>query len=230
MKREFGVKLIEEYFAHKVELTEVIDTSGAYIPGHGTPTVILVGIRRSGPGRRATIRTVRSVQGEPSVPENAKNGLVWNAILTQIDQPSSVSPWVSTADLNRGRYFGKQPWILADGGLEIIEEINKNCSGRVGDRALRVGFYGDSHADEAFFIENGGPLTTQPENLLLARSQRGEQVRDWCLSGTEFAVFPYDEDRSLLSADQLPLSFVRHFWIIRTDLWARTIGSGKTYS
>ena len=43
MKREFGTKLIEEYFAHKVELTEVIDTSGAYIPGHGTPTVILVG-------------------------------------------------------------------------------------------------------------------------------------------------------------------------------------------
>ena len=230
MKREFGVKLIEEYFAHKVELTEVIDTSGAYIPGHGTPTVILVGIRRSGPGRRATIRTVRSVQGEPSAPENAKNGFVWNAILTQIDQPSSVSPWVSTADLNRDRYFGKQPWILTDGGLEIIEEINKNCSGRVSDRVLRVGFYGDSHADEAFFIENGGPLTAQPENLLLARSQRGEQVRDWCLSGTEFAAFPYDKDRSLLNADQLPLSFVRHFWIIRTDLWARTIGSGKTYS
>ena len=230
MKREFGIKLIEEYFAHKVELTEVIDTSGAYIPGHGTPTVILVGMRRSGSGRRATIRTVRSVQGEPSAPENAKNGFVWKAILTQIDQPSSVSPWVSTADLNRERYFGKQPWILADGGLEIIEEINKNCSGRVGDRVLRVGFYGDSHADDAFFIENGGPLTTQPENLLLARSQRGEQVRDWCLFGTEFAAFPYDENHSLLNADQLPLSFVRHFWIIRTDLWARTLGSGKTYS
>ena len=29
-----------------VELTEVIDTSGAYIPGHGTPTVILVGRNR----------------------------------------------------------------------------------------------------------------------------------------------------------------------------------------
>ncbi len=27
----------------QVELTEIIDTSGAYIPGHGTPTVILVG-------------------------------------------------------------------------------------------------------------------------------------------------------------------------------------------
>ena len=32
MKREFGKKLIEDYLAHEVELTEVIDTSGAYIP------------------------------------------------------------------------------------------------------------------------------------------------------------------------------------------------------
>ena len=45
MKREFGKKLIEEFFP-KVDLTHVIDTSGAYIPGHGTPTVILIGRRR----------------------------------------------------------------------------------------------------------------------------------------------------------------------------------------
>jgi hypothetical protein len=38
MKREFGKKLITHFFAAKVDLTHVIDTSGAYIPGHGTPT------------------------------------------------------------------------------------------------------------------------------------------------------------------------------------------------
>ena len=36
MKREFGKKLIEEFFP-RIDLTHVIDTSGAYIPGHGTP-------------------------------------------------------------------------------------------------------------------------------------------------------------------------------------------------
>ena len=46
MKREFGKKLIQEFFP-KVDLTHVIDTSGAYIPGHGTPTVILFGRNRS---------------------------------------------------------------------------------------------------------------------------------------------------------------------------------------
>ncbi|MFN4979516.1 MAG: BREX-2 system adenine-specific DNA-methyltransferase PglX, partial [Pseudanabaena sp.] len=38
MKREFGKRLIEDFFP-RVDLTHVIDTSGAYIPGHGTPTV-----------------------------------------------------------------------------------------------------------------------------------------------------------------------------------------------
>ena len=42
MKREFGSKLIEQ-FLPTVDLRMVIDTSGAYIPGHGTPTVIIVG-------------------------------------------------------------------------------------------------------------------------------------------------------------------------------------------
>ncbi len=54
MKREFGKKLVEEFFAD-VDLTHVIDTSGAYIPGHGTPTVILLaataGRSRRGSGR-----------------------------------------------------------------------------------------------------------------------------------------------------------------------------------
>ena len=40
MKREFGKKLIEDVLPH-LDLTHVIDCSGAYIPGHGTPTVIL---------------------------------------------------------------------------------------------------------------------------------------------------------------------------------------------
>src|SRR5690606_17129383 len=123
MKREFGTKLIEEYFAQSVELTEVIDTSGAYIPGHGTPTVILIGTRRSGNLRRPTIRTARSIQGEPKAPENPADGLVWRAIVDQINRPGTSSQWVSVEDLERSRYFGKQPWVLVDGGLEVVEEL-----------------------------------------------------------------------------------------------------------
>ena len=39
MTREFGKKLIEEHLL-QFDLTHIIDTSGVYIPGHGTPTLI----------------------------------------------------------------------------------------------------------------------------------------------------------------------------------------------
>ena len=64
MKREFGKKLIEE-FLPRVDLTHVIDTSGAYIPGHGTPTVILFARNRR--PIASTLRTVMGIRGEPSL-------------------------------------------------------------------------------------------------------------------------------------------------------------------
>ena len=69
MKREFGKKLIEEYFAGRdgspgLDLTHVIDTSGAYIPGHGTPTVIIFGRNRAPVAK--TIRAVMGIRANPA--------------------------------------------------------------------------------------------------------------------------------------------------------------------
>ncbi len=83
MKREFGTKLIEDFFP-TVELDYVVDTSGAYIPGHGTPTVILIG-RRAAPSRRDAVRAVLGVRGEPSQPDDPEKGLVWTAITAQVE-------------------------------------------------------------------------------------------------------------------------------------------------
>ena len=82
-----------------MDLTHVIDTSGAYIPGHGTPTVILFG-RTLFPRRGSTIRAVLGVRGEVGVPDDPPNGPVWSAIVTQVDQPGSESEWVSVVDLH----------------------------------------------------------------------------------------------------------------------------------
>ena len=71
MKREFGKKLIEEFFP-KVDLTHVIDTSGAYIPGHGTPTVILFGRNRRPVGEQ--VRAVLGIRGEPTTPDDPPKG------------------------------------------------------------------------------------------------------------------------------------------------------------
>ena len=78
MKREFGKKLIEEYLP-RWDLTHVIDTAGAYIPGHGTPTVILFG--KNQPPVSGTIRTVLGIRGEPAHQMIPQHGLVWQAIV-----------------------------------------------------------------------------------------------------------------------------------------------------
>ncbi|MGI8814861.1 MAG: BREX-2 system adenine-specific DNA-methyltransferase PglX [Pseudonocardia sp.] len=89
MKREFGKKLIEDYLP-TVTLNYVVDASGAYIPGHGTPTVILIG-RRSAPGRQDSVRTVLGVRGEPSQLEDPAKGLVWSAIESQVECPEAYA-------------------------------------------------------------------------------------------------------------------------------------------
>jgi len=77
MKREFGRRFIEQYLP-QLDLEWVIDTSGCYIPGHGTPTVILSWRHRK-PQRR-TVTTIQGNRGEPRVPDNPARGLVWRAI------------------------------------------------------------------------------------------------------------------------------------------------------
>ncbi|MFF5253085.1 BREX-2 system adenine-specific DNA-methyltransferase PglX [Streptomyces leeuwenhoekii] len=204
MKREFGVKLVENYFAHEVELTEVIDTSGAYIPGHGTPTVILIGRCRGGSGRSSTVRTIRGVQGEPSVPENADEGFVWRAIVEQIDATPKRGKWVSVDDLPRQNFFGVHPWILGDGGRELIAQMETVMVNRLRSQlAFGVGFGAISGEDGAYFL----PDRATAHRLNVERAipmVTGEAVRDNNVAPGILTIWPYDESWQLVVEAQLP--------------------------
>ncbi len=117
MKREFGKKLIEE-FLPTIDLTHLIDTSGAYIPGHGTPTVIILG--RCHNPVASTIRTVMGIRGEPSTPDEAARGRVWSAIVEQIDRAGSRSEFVSVSDSPK-LSFHKHPWSIGGGGAAELK-------------------------------------------------------------------------------------------------------------
>ncbi|MCX5089887.1 BREX-2 system adenine-specific DNA-methyltransferase PglX [Streptomyces sp. NBC_00365] len=227
MKREFGVLLIEEYFAHKVELIEVIDTSGAYIPGHGTPTVILVGKRRSGSVRSDSIRTVRSVQGEPSMPEKAEDGLVWNAIVSQIEQPGSVSKWVSVDDLERAHHFGKQPWILTDGGLEMTEQLRAASTQRLIEAVDGIGRTTKSGADDIFFLPDQS--TAARKNLVdfVRDLVTGTSVRDFEIADTVTLCNPYSDATNESPLPETSPLVSHYLWLARTTLRQRKL-FGKT--
>ena len=81
MKREFGKKLIEEVLP-RLDLTHVVDCSGAYIPGHGTPTVILFGRNRAPVGR---VFARSWAFAASRLRRTQRKGLVWSAIVAQTD-------------------------------------------------------------------------------------------------------------------------------------------------
>ncbi|MFJ7177532.1 BREX-2 system adenine-specific DNA-methyltransferase PglX [Streptomyces massasporeus] len=217
MKREFGTQLIEGYFGHAVELTEVIDTSGAYIPGHGTPTVILVGRQRGGDGRSRVIRTVRSAQGEPSTPDNPAKGVVWQAIVEQIDKPGSVSQWVSVSDLSRDEYFSSQPWILTDGGLEMVDKITVSSSKALSDIIAAIGMTVLTLEDDAYLA--AAPFMSRKH--LMEDSVAfvtGDEVRDYSVSSNELVLMPSSWDGS---RRDLSTGAMNHLWMHRTRLRKR---------
>ncbi|WP_406384535.1 BREX-2 system adenine-specific DNA-methyltransferase PglX [Streptomyces sp. NBC_01618] len=228
MKREFGTRLIETYFGHEVELTEVIDTSGAYIPGHGTPTVLLVGKRRAGSGRSETIRTVRSVEGEPYAPERGDEGKVWRAIVDQIDRPGSASQWVSVDDLERERYFGHQPWVLADGGLEMMEAMTEAKQGVLKRETSRIGFYGIMGSDDAMTATSRTFRRINAEERYVKRLVVGDEVREFGFLDGDDAFHPYDSKRNLEQLTSFP-RLGRFLWTSRTELGNRATFSGGTY-
>ncbi|MEV7460147.1 BREX-2 system adenine-specific DNA-methyltransferase PglX [Streptomyces rubiginosohelvolus] len=226
MKREFGKKLIEEFFP-KVDLTHVIDTSGAFIPGHGTPTVILAG-RNQNQLQADKVRAVLGVRGEPSQPDDASRGLVWQAIVKQVGRVGSESDWVSVEDAERGR-FAAHPWSLSGGGASGVLTALERASSPLKGIVTRIGFYGDSHADEAFTLPVHGPLARKAAGLLARISQRGDQTRDWGFSEFDLAVHPYTVERELVDEADLGNEFLQHFWPWRTELWMRGTFGGSNY-
>jgi hypothetical protein len=217
MKREFGKKLIEE-FIRSWDLTHVIDTSGAYIPGHGTPTVILFG--KNQPPVRGTICTVLGVRGEPEVPQDPAQGHVWRAICYQIDHAGSESDWVSSSQSPRTD-FHKHPWSIGGGGLRELKDVVESASTSVLDDEIEtICAVSYTRLDEAYLV-SGEVLSRQAVHQQhQIEFVSGDNVRDWQLQDVIVAGFPYNSN-----LEPLPISYQRgihcFLWPFREDLWRR---------
>ncbi len=195
MKREFGKKLIEEFFAQRVELTHVIDTSGVYIPGHGTPTVILIGqcLRKHGQYRADTVRAILGVRGEPSAPDNPAKGLVWRSIIENIDHPGVENEFISVLDLPRER-LGTHPWTLSGAGaIELLDFLQETAAQRLDSVTESVGFMALTREDDAYFVDNA---TARRCGILKETRPVGDgmSIRDWSVYPFISTVFPYTSD------------------------------------
>ena len=209
MKREFGKKLIEE-FIPRWDLTHVVDTSGAYIPGHGTPTVILFGRHRRPTDR--SVRAVMGIRGEPATPDDPAKGRVWSTIVAQIDHPGSQSEFVSVADVPRER-FQKHPWSIGGGGAaELKEQLVEMTPGTLGDLVTEIGFSVVTREDEAFrvgaSVAKRHGVACDHIRLLVA----GEEIRDWGIGQSVGSIWPYDPQSLETITEPAIVRFLWPWW------------------
>jgi len=214
MKREFGSKIIEEVLP-RLDLTHVVDTSGAYIPGHGTPTVILFGRHRVPVSE--VIRTVMGIKGEPITPDDPAFGLVWSAILGQIDRAGSESDFVSVADVERG-IFGKHPWSIGGGGAaELREEIEARGTPLL-DAKADLGYLVITGEDNCLMVPS-----TALTRLGLSQTRligEGDTVRDWSCISDICVLWPYDQTGVDLPIAQIN-GHTHYLWPYRASLKER---------
>lgn len=230
MKREFGKKLIENFLPNW-DLTHVVDTSGAYIPGHGTPTVILFG--RNQPPSSDTVRSVMGIRGEPSTPEDPTKGLVWSAIVNQIDEPGSESDYISVDDTERLR-FASHPWSMGGGGAAELKQVLEARAGSV----LRswidaISTIAITREDDAYFAPTGAwGRFGAPSELVIALG-KGEDTRHWSVVPDTNCLFTYDEhlEPTLGPSQELsPLLWpVRQHLLARKELGGFQTDVGKTW-
>ena len=225
MKREFGKKLIEEFFP-RVDLTHVIDTSLADIPGHGTPTVILY-VRNHRPVTHR-LRTVMSIKREDKHPDDPARGLVWSSILDQVDRPGSRSDFVSVADSPR-EVFHKHPWSIGGGGAAELKELIDEAGVRtLATIANEIGFACITKADDFFSQPSRVFRLAQLEASNIRPFVTGDQVRDWSLNSCDSVVFPYDSSIETVPLELIP-RIARYAWAFRTELGNRMVFGGHNY-
>jgi hypothetical protein len=221
MKREFGKKLIEEFLT-KVDLTHIIDTSGAHIPGHGTPTVILVGRNRNPVANE--VRAVLGIRGEPTTPVDPANGLVWRAIVDHLNDGDAVNDFVSVTNVRR-EVFGKHPWSMGGGGAADIKTLlDEKAANQLHEVIEEIGFGAVTREDEVFLVSEPVALRHGIALSQIRPLVAGEDVRNWAIQDPVTAIWPYDF-QSLASLGSVAIE--RFLWPWRIQLSDR-VAYGQT--
>lgn len=202
MKREFGTKLIEEFLPTK-DLHLVVDTSGTYIPGHGTPTLILVG--KNQPQRDDAVKAVLGTRGEPGQPDDPSQGLVWRSIADNLDSIGFENEYISVVK-PLASSFASHPWSLQGGASPAaLEAMERASADRLEASVREIGLTLKSGQDASYFAPSGYFLTRSMGDDSI-RVVLGEDVRDYEIDQTLESFFPYDSDGKLRAMSEAAMN------------------------
>lgn len=226
LKREFGKPLVEAVLP-KLDITHVVDTSGAYIPAHGTPTLILFGRNRR--PATSTVSAILGIRGEPSRPQRPDEGLVWQSILRNSSATDGRDEFTSAVTLRRS-ILSKHPWSLGGaGGVELGQRIAGAGSTTLEARlATQIGSQLITGEDTLYTASASEWRRAGADKCNLLRGfVEGEQVRDFTINAGTRVLVPME---SLTGAVVEPSALgdaLPRFWRAKSLLRRRVV-SGST--
>jgi hypothetical protein len=210
MNREYGEKLVEKVLP-LVDLSHVVDSSGADIPGHnrdGTSTVILFGRHRRPVGN--TTRVLKAIRPEPTTPVDRSKGLVWTAITSLIDAAGRASPYIESVDIDR-KVLSAHPWSIGGGGAaDVKTAIDSASNVKLSDVIEVVGRVTHTGADEVYFAKPEFWRRLGAKYDELVPLIEGPNVRDWSIDSREQALFPYTNE--LIATLPRTPALLQHLW------------------
>ncbi len=211
MKREFGAPLVERYLP-RVDTSLIVDTSGAYLPGHGTPTVLVFGRSRQPTG--GSLRVLDCVSKDPGGTSDPAQAPAWQSI-RRLATGDGSDAFIRSSLVRREALF-KHPMMLGI-GRELLIRIATGRS-RVRDRNVSVGAMCATREDAAYYLDPHCART-----FGLGEFSRpvlgGDAIRDWVGDVNEIAVFPYTD--ALEPVGQLAQPLARLLWPLRAVLRRR---------
>ncbi len=224
MKREFGKGLVERVLP-KEDVQLIVNTAGAYIPGHGTPTVLIFGRHRAPEDPR--VHAVLARRGEPSTPEDPAQGKVWGSIRDRWGEEGFENEYITVEKVEREK-LAKHPWSLEGGGAAALKALLEERGDKVLGDICTIGVFGMTNADEIFVRNRHEWSRTQVESTFLRPIAIGEEIRDWAWGTDLAALYPYNWPDDLIETEEAPGVF-RYLWPFRSLLGSRATFGGGTY-
>lgn len=223
-KRDYGKTLIQKILP-RLDVHKVIDTSGCYLPGHGTPTLLLFGRNRKPGG--SEVLAVLGKRGEREEPSDPANAPVWSEIVAHHNEVGFEGEHVSVEPVP-AKELARHPWILlGGGGREAFRRLEAAAQSSVKRLSDGIGFCAFSGQDHAFLVPAGFGARRSIEDASVRHLVKGEDIRDWDVARDLDCIAPYSQDAGTLLRE-LPAGTGRFLWPSRTSLNSTKGFEGKT--
>lgn len=193
-KREFGVKLVNEFFP-TVTINEIVDCGGLSFPGHGTPTLIIFG-RSATPDGSGEVLLTTTIKGD--LLTDPEISPLWRTTRDHHRMEGYKDEWITVTKRPQAD-LAEHPWIFDDNAnlVELFSEVlglqlKTQCCEPIGAQFI-------TGADDVYVVPWHVARRSGIEQKYLRKYGTGEDVRDWQVISKEALIFPYDNSLRTLA-------------------------------